>query len=42
MRLLCYIGLHSYERHHAGDGGGFYNKCRRCGRERDIGAQYGG
>lgn len=34
-RVLCYLGLHSWQRKKA-DGGGWYKECRRCGRFRDV------
>jgi len=40
--LLCMIGMHSDERKHAVDAEGYYAKCRRCGRERDITVKFGG
>jgi len=40
--LLCTIlRWHSFQRVHA-DGGGYYAKCRRCGREHDVGVKFGG
>lgn len=39
---LCRLGLHSEERRHNVDGEGWYGRCRRCGRERDIVAKIGG
>ena len=37
----CLLGLHKDERMHAVDGEGYYAKCRRCGRERDITVKIG-
>ena len=36
LRWLCYLRIHSEERKQAPDRDGYYGKCRRCGRERDI------
>jgi len=38
---LCAIGFHKDERKHAVDAEGYYAKCARCGRERDIRAKIG-
>lgn len=38
---LCRVGIHSDERRHAVDAAGYFAKCRRCGRERDIGIKIG-
>ena len=38
---LCRLGVHKDERKHAVDGEGYYAKCRRCGRERDISPKIG-
>ena len=32
----CRLGFHRDERLHAVDGEGYYARCRRCGRQRDI------
>ena len=32
----CRFGFHQDELKHAVDGEGYYARCRRCGRERDI------
>ena len=37
---LCRL-VHKDERKHAVDGEGYYAKCRRCGRERDIAPKIG-
>lgn len=42
MRWLCRLGLHSDERKRAVDADGYYAKCRRCGRERDVAPKIGG
>ena len=31
-RLRCYLGFHRWKRIHDAEGGGFYNRCRDCGR----------
>lgn len=42
LRWLCHLGIHSDQRHRAVDGEGYFARCRRCGRERDIRVKFGG
>ena len=35
VRLLCYLGLHRWQRERT-DEGEWFRRCRRCGEDRDI------
>lgn len=38
LRFLCRLGLHRERRMHS-PGGGWFARCTRCGRDRDIRAK---